>query len=225
MEVDADRPGAEPVTPGSTDAPSDRTRVWLNIGLYAVAVICVATIGILGSRIWGTVEGADGFWDHVADVVRDPSTEDTSRAGDRVGDARAAALPLASRDEQERTAAVIEAATKMSTTFLNVNYKEVEAAQEAVRPLLTGPFLKRYNESTKDLAKLYTNAKQAQTGEVLWAGVVAADEDSATVLVATTGTISSKGTKFKKVQNPYRLQLELTLQDGQWLTRDLQFVN
>jgi hypothetical protein len=225
VEVDADRPRAEPVTPGSPDAPRDRTRVRLNLALYAVAVICVATIGLLGSRIWGTVEDTDGFWDHVGDVVRDPSDADTSRAGDRIGDARVQALPIASRDEQERTAAVIEAANTMVTTFLNVDYQEVDAAQEAVRPLLTGPFRKQYDKSTEDLAKLYTRAKQVQTGEVLWAGVVAADDDSATVLVATTGTIKSKATKQKEVDNNYRLQLELTLEDGQWLTRDLQFVN
>ena len=225
MEVDAGRAGGEPVTPEPPAATTDRTRVRLNIALYAVALVCVAAIGLLGSRIWGEVDGSDGFWDHVGDVVTDPSGEDASRAGEKIGDARVQAVPLADDDEQERTAAAIDAATKMSNAFLNLDYQEVDASAEAVLSLATGAFRTQYQQSTEGLKKVAERAKSVQTGEVVWAGVVAVDKDSATVIVASSGTVSNKTTKFEAVPRHYRLQLDLTLEDGQWLTRDLQFVD
>ncbi len=222
MEVDAGRTGGAPVTPGSP--PSDRTRVRLNIVLYAVALLCVAAIGLLGSRIWGEVDDSDGFGDHLGDVARDPEPETESQAGEKIGDARLEALPLASTEEQERTAAVIDAASKMANAFLNVRYDDVDAYAEAVRELATGDFREQFDKSTEGIEKVAQRAQSVQTGEVLWAGVVAVDEDSATVIVASSGTVANKTTKSKAVPRNYRLQLDLTLQDGQWLTRDLQFV-
>lgn len=222
MEVDAGRTGGRPVTP--EPSPSSRTRVRLNIGLYAVALVCVAAIGLLGSHIWGKVDGSGGFWDHVGNVAEDPETAEVSRAGERIGDARVEALPVADTEEQERTAAVIEAATRMSNAFLNVRYDDVAASADAVKSLATGPFLQQYTKSVKGLETVAERAKSIQTSEVLWAGVVTADEDSATVIVASSGTVANTTTDSKPVPRNYRLQLDLTLQDGEWLTNDLQFV-
>ncbi len=175
----------------------DRTRVRLNIVLYAVALLCVAAIGLLGSRIWGEVDDSDGFWDHVGDVVRDPEPETASQAGEKIGDARLEALPLASTEEQERTAAAIDAASKMANVFLNVRYDDVDAYAEAVRELATGDFREQFDKSTEGIEKVAQRAKSVQTGDVLWAGVVAVDEDSATVIVASSGTVANTTTKFK----------------------------
>ena len=48
-------------------------------------------------------------------------------------------------------------------------------------------------------------------GEVLWAGVVDVDKDSATVIAATSGTVANKQTDNKPVVRNFRLQLELVL--------------
>ena len=112
----------------------------------------------------------------------------------------------------------------MANVFLNVRYDDVDAYAEAVRELATGDFREQFDKSTEGIEKVAQRAKSVQTGEVLWAGVVAVDEDSATVIVASSGTVANRTTKFKAVPRNYRLQLDLTLQDGQWLTRDLQFV-
>ncbi|MGZ5398724.1 MAG: hypothetical protein ACXWXO_14450 [Nocardioides sp.] len=61
-------------------------------------------------------------------------------------------------------------------------------------------------------------------GEVLQVGVVNADEDGATVIVATSGTVDTRLTGDQPVQRHFRLRLELVLEDGRWLTDDLQFV-
>ena len=222
--MDAGGAGGGPVTPEPPPTSPDRTRARLNIALYVVALLCVAAIGLVGSKIWGEVDGSDGFWDHVGDVLRDPEPGASSRAGEKVGDARVQAAPLADTEEQERSAAVIDAATKMANAFLNVDYQDLESSEAAVMSLATGAFRTQYQQSVEGLAQVATRAKSVQTGEVLWAGIVASDEDSATVIVASSGSVSNKTTKFKAVPRPYRLQLDLTLEDGKWLTRDLQFV-
>ena len=120
---------------------------------------------------------------------------------------------------------MIDAATKMSNAFLNLDYEDFDA----VRRGRAVPRDRRVPDAVPDSprrgsTKVATRAKSVQTGEVVWAGVVAVDEDSATVIVASSGTVSNKTTKFEAVPRHYRLQLDLTLEDGKWLTRDLQFV-
>ena len=66
--------------------------------------------------------------------------------------------------------------------------------------------------------------KSVMTGEVEWAGVVSSDEDSATVIVATSGTVANNQTGAKPVARNFRLQLQLVREGDQWLTSDLQFV-
>lgn len=209
MEVDAGRTGGEPVTPEPPS--SEDSRVGLNITLWVVVVVCAA-LAITG-----------GWW-NIDKENDDSSVSSTSQAGEKIGDARIQALPLADDAEQERTAAVIDAATKMANAFLNLDYEDVDASAEAVLSLATGAFRTQYQQSTDGLEKVAKRAKSVQTGEVVWAGVVAVDDDSATVIVASSGTVSNTTTKLKAVPRSYRLQLDLTLEDGQWLTRDLQFV-
>ncbi len=209
MEVDVGRAGGEPVT--SEPPASEDSRIGLNISLWIVVIVCGAL-------------AITGLWWNVNKEREDSAVSSSSQAGERIGDARIEAVPLAEEAEQERTAAVIDAATKMSNAFLNLDYEDVDASTEAVLSLATGAFRTQYQQSAEGLKKVATRAKSVQTGEVLWAGVVAADEDSATVIIASTGTVSNKTTKFEAVPRSYRLQLDLTVEDGQWLTRDLQFV-
>ena len=61
-------------------------------------------------------------------------------------------------------------------------------------------------------------------GKVLWAGVVDVDQDSATVIAATTGTVANVQTDNKPVARNFRLKLDLVRSDGRWLTTNLEFV-
>jgi hypothetical protein len=190
--------------------PAPPSRVGLNLTLWIVVVLCGALALGLGWKAW--------FED-------DASSGSSSRAGEKVGDARIKAAPLADSEEQGRYAEVLDAATKMANAFLNVDYRDLEASEAAVMSMATGAFRTQYQQSAEGLAKVATRAKSVQKGEVLWAGVVASDDDSATVIVASSGSVANKTTNFKAVPRPYRLQLDLSHEDGKWLTRDLQFVN
>jgi Mce-associated membrane protein len=211
VEVDAGRAGGEPVTPEPPS--SEDSRVGLNITLWVVVIVCA--VGAIWFGQWN--------WDK-ENEPQPRSVSSDFQAGDRIGDAQVEAVPLADDEEQERTAAVIDAATKMANAFLNLDYEDVDASAEAVLSMATGAFRTQYQQSTEGLEKVAKRAKSVQTGEVVWAGVVAVDDDSATVIVASSGSVSNTTTKLKAVPRSYRLQLDLTLEDGQWLTRDLQFV-
>ena len=88
----------------------------------------------------------------------------------------------------------------------------------------TGGFAEQYNKGAKSLPGVLSRSKSISTAEILSAGVVAADQDNATVLVATRGTVINTATEGKKAERNLRLQLDLKYVDGKWLTSDLQFV-
>jgi Mce-associated membrane protein len=61
-------------------------------------------------------------------------------------------------------------------------------------------------------------------GHVVWSGVVQADATRATVIAATSGTVSNRRTGGTPVDRQYRLRLALVHEGGRWLTTDVQFV-
>ncbi|WP_156391507.1 MULTISPECIES: hypothetical protein [unclassified Nocardioides] len=184
----------------------------LNIALYAAIVIfaCMAVLVAIAlkSELDSRVDGVD--------VV--------PGAGQDVGRGIVQAVPLAKDAEQERVAAQLEAATKMVNAFMNFSYKEPDATIKSVQSMSTGDFLKEYNKGVSGLRKLAGEAQSSMVAEVVWAGLVAGDNDSATVIVATSGTVTNKTTEFKEEARNYRIQVELALVKDRWLTRDLQYV-
>lgn len=213
---------------GPVSGQDSRTR--LNIVLYVATVLCVCAIGLIGFVTLSAVGdeedvAPDGFWDRTAAFVTDrqPAVSD-SRAGEEVGDRTITALPEAPEGEQKQRAAVIEAATKMANAFLNISYKTAESTFETVRSMATGAFEKQYNQSTDGLAKVAKRVHSVQKSEVVWAGIDQFDDDSATVLLATNGTVVNDTTHGKAVARNYRLQLGLTYENGRWLTAEVQFV-
>ena len=190
----------------SSELPeADLRRVRVNVLLYVVALAAAAFVVILAVLLWREL-GDDG----------------TPTALPQAG-----VVPLeeAPEEEQERYAAVIDSATNEATAFVNIRYDDAQASIEAVMAGATGEFREQYEKSTEDVIKILEENKSVMEGEVLWTGVVAIDPDSATVVVATTGTVANVQTDNKPVARNFRLQMELVLEDGKWLTRDLQFVS
>ncbi len=205
MEVAVGGSGGEQVT-------DERSRVRLNVVLYAATVICGCVALLL-------------LYIHVSTSDNEVNgTDVVPGAGQDVGRGTIEAVRLADDAEQERTAAQLEAATKMVTAFVNFDYQEPQSTIEAVKSMATGTFLSQYSEGAKDLEKLATEAQSDMDAEVVWAGLVAGDDDTATAIIATSGTVRNKTTDFQPEARNYRIQLELVLEDGRWLTKDLQYV-
>jgi hypothetical protein len=190
----------------------DRSRVRLNIALYAATVVCGCVALLL-------------LYLHISTSDNEVNgTDVVPGAGQDVGRGLVEAVPLADKAEQERTAAQLEAASKMVTAFVNFDYQDPDRTIEAVKSMATGAFLSQYSKGAKDLEKLATEAQSNMVAEVVWTGLVAGDEDTATAIVATSGTVKNKTTNFQPEARNYRIQLELVREDGRWLTKDLQYV-
>ncbi|MFC6043868.1 hypothetical protein ACFP8W_00920 [Nocardioides hankookensis] len=126
--------------------------------------------------------------------------------------------------EQERYGDVLAAARKETEAFVNIDYQDAQASIDAVAAGATGDFAKQYDTSTKDVVKILTQAKSVMEGKVLWAGVVDTDKDSATVIVATTGTVANTSTGNKPVARQFRIKLDLVREDDAWKTSNVEFV-
>ncbi len=125
---------------------------------------------------------------------------------------------------QDRYGEVQQAASDEVVALLNIDYRDSQATIDRVTEGTTGEFKKQFETSTGGLVDLTTNAKSVMTGEVLWAGVVDLDQDSATVIVATTGTVTNTVTGGETAARNFRIKVELVLEGGRWLTSGLEFV-
>ena len=190
----------------SSEAPaSDVRRVRGNALLYVAAMVAAALVVVFAVLLWREL-GDDG-------------------TPDSLPQAGLVAMDEGPEEEQERFGDVIESATDEATAFVNIRYDDAEASIEAVMAGATGAFKEQYSKSTEDVIRILEENKSVMEGEVLWAGVVGIDPDSATVIVATTGTVANNQTDNKPVARNFRLQMELVLEEGRWLTSDLQFVS
>ena len=126
--------------------------------------------------------------------------------------------------EQERYGEVLEAASDEAEAFINIRYDDAQASVDKVAEGATGEFKKQYSSSTEGVLQVLKQEKSVMEGEVLWAGVVDVDQDSATVIAATSGTVANRQTQNQPVARNFRLRLDLVREDGRWLTNDLQFV-
>ncbi|MDQ4054593.1 MAG: hypothetical protein M3237_18110 [Actinomycetota bacterium] len=178
----------------------------MNLVLYVVALLTAAACVVV------TV--------HVVRAVQDDQTTVLPKEGAL----QVEELDEAPDDEQQRFADVISSATTVATAFVNIRYDNAEESIEQVKAGATGAFREQYEKSTGGVIEVIRRNKSVMTGEVLWAGVVSSDEDSATVIVATTGTVANNQTEDKPVARNFRLQLELVREGDAWLTSDLQFV-
>lgn len=127
-------------------------------------------------------------------------------------------------DLQEHYGEVLRAATAQAEAFVNIDYRSAEDSYAKVAEGATGDFRDQYDTSRDSVTQVLTDNESVMTGDVLWAGVSTLDRDSATVLVATSGTVSNTQTENQPVARNFRLQLELERVGDRWLTADLVFV-
>jgi Mce-associated membrane protein len=126
--------------------------------------------------------------------------------------------------EQERYGDVLNAARAEVEAFINIDYQDAQQSIDAVAAGATGEFAQQYDSSSKSVVQVLRRNKSVMDGSVLWAGVVDVDADSATVIAATTGTVSNVSTDNKPVARYFRLKLDLQRVDGAWRTSNLEFV-
>src|SRR5688500_8433598 len=85
--------------------------------------------------------------------------------------------------------------------------QQVDAGLDRVARAATGEFKAEYERDRAALREAYTANALSARGEVLAAGVVTADRDSATVLLAVEQTVTRKGAEQPQ-QRHYRIRLQ-----------------
>ena len=126
--------------------------------------------------------------------------------------------------EREQDGEVLAAARQEVEAFVNIDYTKAQESIDAVAAGATGDFAKQYDTSTKDVAKTLTRARSVMEGKVLWAGIVDSDKDSASVIVATSGTVANASTANKPVARQLRLKVDLVREGDAWKTSNVEFV-
>jgi Mce-associated membrane protein len=124
----------------------------------------------------------------------------------------------------EQYGAVLAAADTEATAFVNLRYDQAAQGIQAVADGATGDFRAHYVRSARHLASAMQRQRSTLTGHVVSSGVVDLVPDRATVIVATSGTVSNRRTGGHEVPRHFRLRLTLLREGGRWLTSDIAFV-
>jgi Mce-associated membrane protein len=136
--------------------------------------------------------------------------------------ASATRLSAATERDARRTA-VLSAARQQAVNFTTLDYRHLDRDLGRVLRGATGDFRKQFKAGTKDLSTLVTQNKAVSRGEVLDAGIVSDDADSARVLVVADSTVTNTADATPQKRH-YRMQLDLVRSGHRWLVSDLQFV-
>ena len=126
-------------------------------------------------------------------------------------------------DRADRREAVLDSARQQAVNFTTLDYQHLDRDLGRVLRGSTGDFRTQFRTGTKDLSTLVTQNKAVSRGEVLDAGLVSSDDDSARVLVVADSTVTNAA-DTKPQKRHYRMQLDLVRHGDRWLVSDLQFV-
>ncbi len=129
----------------------------------------------------------------------------------------------AAADRSDRREAVLDSARQQAVNFTTLDYQHLDRDLGRVLRGATGDFRKQFQSGTTDLSTLVTQNEAVSRGEVLDAGLVSSDDDSARVLVVADSTVTNAADP-KPQKRHYRMQLDLVRHGDRWLVSDLQFV-
>ena len=108
--------------------------------------------------------------------------------------------------------------------FTTLDYRKLDASLDRVVAGATGSFKSDFSKQRKTITQLTKQNKSVSKSRVPSAGVVSIDQDSARVIVVADSTVTNATTKTPQPRH-YRMQVDLVLRDGDWLTSNLEFVN
>jgi Mce-associated membrane protein len=127
------------------------------------------------------------------------------------------------RDTDQRRQDILAAARQSALNFTSLDYRHYGRDSGNVLKNATGDFKKQFAAQTEQLTELVAQNKSVSEGQVLEAGIVRSDERSARVLVVADSKVTNTAVPQGQART-YRLQLDLVLVGGRWLTSDVEFV-
>ena len=128
------------------------------------------------------------------------------------------------RHQEQRYGAVLAAADREVTAFVNLRYDRAAESVDAVAAGRDRRVPRPLRRSARKVIRVLQRHRSLMTGRVVWSGVSAVSPERATVIVATTGTVSNTSTDGAARPRDFRFRVSLVHVGGQWLTSDIQFV-
>ncbi|MGW1023661.1 hypothetical protein ACWD4J_08055 [Streptomyces sp. NPDC002577] len=126
-------------------------------------------------------------------------------------------------EAEQRRQEILAAARQSALNFTSIDYRHYDRDSRNVLKGATGDFKEQFAAQTEQLTKLVAQNKSVSEGQVLEAGITRSDERSARVLVVADSKVSNASAPHGEART-YRLQLDLVLKDGRWLTSGVEFV-
>jgi Mce-associated membrane protein len=117
-------------------------------------------------------------------------------------------------------AAAVSAARQEIINLDSISAATIDADLTRTVAGATGSFKDLFTKSQADLKQLVLQRKTVSTATIRSAGVVRADTDTATVLVAVDRTLKDSTSKDGVIQHD-RWKLDLELHGGRWLVANL----
>lgn len=98
----------------------------------------------------------------------------------------------AAEQEQARREAVVQAARQQAVNLMSLNYQTLDRDIQRILDGATGQLEQQFNSNAEQLRTVVPQVKAVTSGEVLSAGVVKVDGDSAKVLLVVDQTVRNE---------------------------------
>jgi Mce-associated membrane protein len=125
--------------------------------------------------------------------------------------------------DRSRQQAILAAARHMVVDFTTLDYRHGQADVQRVLDEATGDFERELADGSGQLRQLIAANRSVSRGEILEAGLVSRDADSARVLVVADSMVRNTSAPNGQRRH-YRIQLDLRREGGRWLVSSLEFV-
>jgi Mce-associated membrane protein len=127
------------------------------------------------------------------------------------------------RSRKADRSALLEAGRQTVVDFTTYKNQSWDADVQRVLADATGPFKDEFSTTARQLKAPVVANKATSQGDVLEAGVVSMDTDSAQVLVVADATITNTAAPDGQLRH-YRIKLDMVRVGDAWLTAGLQAV-
>lgn len=132
---------------------------------------------------------------------------------------------------ENRNRDVLTATRRAMTTFLDVDYREIDDQIDAVLAQATGTFKKQYGDARVQYAALTRKGEAVSEGTIREIGITRSGADEALLSVAADSEVSNtataeaeeKGEKVDKVR-VYFFQVTMTRVGDDWLMSNLEVI-
>ena len=126
-------------------------------------------------------------------------------------------------DEAAAGRAAVTAAEAQVLELTTLDQRRIDDQLATLRSHTTGEFRRQFEGILNTFATVVKEQKIQATGSIGGSGLERLDGRRATVLVASVAEVTNADSK-KPVPRTYRIRVNLSLVDGDWLTSGMEFV-